>query len=93
MEFKGTKGKWTIEETKNGHQQLSSLDWENFCKVCNVTNANNKYIQIARANALLISKAPEMLKMLQNVREILVDVGKLQDAFKIDELIKQATEL
>lgn len=37
--------------------------------------------------------ANEMLEMLSNVREILVDVGRLQEAFKIEKLIKQATEL
>lgn len=95
MEFKGTEGKWTIKETKNGHQQLSSLDWGNFCKVCNVTNVNNKYIQIARANALLISKAPELLQMIELLIDRLEenDLGNLNAVERAKQLIKQATEL
>ena len=41
------------------------------------------------ANALLISKAPEILEMLINVKEHLND----DDKWSVEQLIKQATEL
>lgn len=79
MEFKGTKGKWYIYHNTQGHNS--------FC-------INSKYKWIHKdeeeANALLISKAPEMLQMLQDLwsQDLLKDK---QD--EIYELIKQATDI
>lgn len=83
MEFKGTKGKWEVE-----------FDTENLIKY-----VKSEHIYIAKvgfgneekqANALLISKAPEMLDMLNYLyaNDLLKD-----NANKVLELIKQATEL
>ena len=103
MEFKGTKGKWELKhsQSKNafnvvgtklgGRYKVARLPYEASFNMSKEFNEKAYYEQ--KANALLISKAPEMLEMLYNVREILVDVGRLQEAFNIDELIKQATEL
>jgi hypothetical protein len=106
-EFKGTKGKWEYDGGDN-----SSID---------IILDNNSTISISRydrygtglvgtrlemqANALLISKAPEMLEMLKKQTQI-ID-GYLQEqanngsypSFIIDtnedtkKLIKEATEI
>lgn len=86
MEFKGTKGRWILEEYKNDFSVTSE------CKSWIICQSVTKDKQ-DMYNALLISKAPEMLEMLEDVREDLVDLGRLDKAFKIDELINQATEL
>lgn len=94
MEFKGTKGKWEVLEYKNDLEignQLSTL-------VCSLPNKSEEYT----ANALLISKAPEMLEMLQKISSALEglwheddsnSIFDLVDAEELDNLIKQATEL
>jgi hypothetical protein len=45
------------------------------------------------ANALLISKAPEMLEMLQNILEQIKDGRTYVTKEEIEQLIKQATEI
>jgi len=52
MEFKGTKGKWKLENIDNNWLVMSNDE--------NLVGINNN-----KANALLISKAPEMLAMLE----------------------------
>lgn len=81
MEFKGTKGKW-INSSNAVHDEKGKC-------VC-ITYENR------RANALLISKAPEMLEMLQRIENILTydtiePNSPLQE--EIYNLIKKATEL
>ena len=57
MEFKGTSGKWYVYHNSQGYNSFS---------------INSKYkvvpIEEMKANALLISKAPEMLEMLQKAK-------------------------
>ena len=86
MGFKGTKGKWNIEPpiakgswigNENGYSALS----------CGNTNEEN------RANALLISKAPEMLEMLNECLEMTKALQADKMHAKISKLIKEATEL
>ena len=112
MEFKGTKGKWVhdlrsgccavyselrINET-NG---LHSDDDRNiyYSNKGSFYNGNNWEMNLEhQANALLISKAPEMLQMLQWFVENFEGVfhegtetdNKVNEA---KQLIKQATEL
>ena len=81
MEFKGTKGKW-INSSNAVHNEKGKC-------VC-ITYENR------RVDALLISKAPEMLEMLQRIENILTydtiePNSPLQE--EIYNLIKQATEL
>ena len=104
-EFKGTKGKWVhdlrsgccavyselrINET-NG---LHSDDDRNiyYSNKGSFYNGNNWEMNLEhQANALLISKAPEMLEMLQYLNRrggLGLDIHN-----KIEQLIKQATEL
>jgi hypothetical protein len=89
MEFKGTKGKWVFNANDSS---------ENRCFV------NNEQIDVwhwgkieeGKANALLISKAPEMLDFINRISGEM-----LRNDFVLDEkwyeqakqLIKEATEL
>ena len=88
MKFKGTKGKWNVTNAVpnginklKGHIEVSSNDWSIAC-VFNDING-------AKANALLISKAPEMLDMLKDVKDYLGSDKREQ----VEQLIKEATEI
>ena len=98
MEFKGTKGNWIIA-TNNVNV------WADNTKVANCDNNSQasmyriKNEEEMEANALLISKAPEMLEMLEKfylmcskntypLEEELKYMSK-----KAEQLIKEATEL
>jgi hypothetical protein len=101
MEFKGTKGKWHI---KNLHEpnkgkypafeiDISTETEENMCTVWYA----ELFAEQAKANALLISKAPEMLEMLIEfverwdfVNSHLFHNAEIEQA---RQLIKEATEL
>jgi hypothetical protein len=87
-EFKGTQGKWT---------SLKPQDGNGFVYV------NNEYLTTGtiatcygdgeepQANALLISKAPEMLEMLERI--ISSEMTPLAIRKQAEQLIKEATEL
>lgn len=85
--YKFTKGKWILEDGKEimCNKNLISTAYGFMVK--------NKYTvtEESRANALLISKAPEMLEMLEKARKALLMVDPLSD--EIEQLIKEATEL
>lgn len=100
-EFKGTQGKWGIE----GSPYLNKEDNDN--DGCfNIRNEVRttvaqlpaysfygiKSIKEANYNALLISKAPEMLELLMTIEN---DSSQVPDWLwnKIQTLIKEATEL
>jgi len=96
MEFKGTKGKWEVFKPK--HIGLTNVSFgENngfnpFIELWNHQFDNKK--EEAEANALLISKAPEMLKALLITIEELEDIDTLQNHRDyLCKLIKEATEL
>ncbi len=76
MEFKGTKGKWRVYRNSQGYNSFY---------------INLKYRLIPEkeeyANALLISKAPEMLEALHRCVK-----GNIT-AYEINKLIKEATEI
>ena len=88
MEFKGTKGKWVvdIDESSYNEYQENTLVTIPIVRLCEVYGEDEPSI----ANALLISKAPEMLEMLINLTEV-CDIKILKD--KAEQLIKEATEL
>ena len=85
-EFKGTRGGWYVESmddtfirSKASKVNIATMDGANWI------------LNESRANALLISKAPEMLEMLQYLNRrggLGLDIHN-----KIEQLIKQATEL
>jgi hypothetical protein len=84
MEFKGTKGKWNL---------LSNVSW---CEIQTESPiksicAINKNIEEYEANALLISKAPEMLEMLQSI--VSSEMTLLAIRKEARQLIKEATEI
>lgn len=95
MEFKGIKGEWSFEqEYDHKYKQetfvISSKD-ANINTFASVWSGNFNGIEEAKANALLISKAPEML-------DILIELTNDYDiphytVEKIQRLIKEATEL
>jgi len=84
MEFKGTKDKWVLISNEYGYYtSVRSLD--DTRKVC-ISRVNNQIE--SNANMLLISKAPEMLEMLQRILK-----DNVIPHLDIAELIKQATEI
>ena len=93
-EFKGTRWKWNVSKVPEYNDVLKSemieIQYDNvwICKVQNNGVIENKEGQY---NALLISKAPEMLEMLQYLNRrggLGLDIHN-----KIEQLIKQSTEL
>jgi hypothetical protein len=94
MEFKGTKGKWSF--VAGNPNQLTVVKIGNAHEFELEINGKNR-IKEEIANALLISKAPEMLEMLNEAVNVLRDGmrtnSKKELADKIEQLIKEATEL
>lgn len=104
MEFRGTKGKWKQNKHSVFIGEEEKIGVNVICRLhlgaVNYMNDEQKY------NALLISKAPEMLEMLKyftdfpdddfkefnykDVFEMTVMVHKIAEAKK---LIKEATEI
>lgn len=80
MEFKGTKGLKILSSNEFGFG--IGGDFNNFRLT--VWGADEE----SKANALLISKAPEMLEMLERILK-----DNVIPNLDISELIKQATEL
>lgn len=105
-EFKGTKGNWKLDindyypeiRVWQGNKSFSVSTY------INIANGNgifedNSLCEENKANALLISKAPEMLEMLIELREIFdkyrVDNEQQFSKYKqpLEKLIKEATTL
>jgi hypothetical protein len=87
MEFKGTKGGWEAKRLNIiNYSYIASGD--KF--IANIAEGEE-----TKANALLISKAPEMLEMLQKFVSMspngVIAIADLMD--KAEQLIKEATEL
>ena len=98
--FKGTKGKWHMMTggfAKKGNPEnmvqvyATNDDLEMICKVYK-DGILTSSIQNYQANALLISKAPEMLEMLEEIIKTQLLYGSTIES-KIEKLIKEATEL
>jgi len=98
MQFKGSKGKWevTFHKSLNDARELSCIQNENHDNLSTDLHIMNSYFidysEVQRANALLISKAPEMLEILQSLEndDNSIPIGLWN---KIQILIKEATEL
>lgn len=91
MEFNGTKEEWRLSTSYSFEVTTSKIGLlESSKSICDVST-HLKPTKESHANALLISKAPEMLEMLK----YFVDNNML--SHKGDELaiklIKEATEL
>lgn len=97
MEFKGTKGKWyPCYNWSNKNVEIGTPSEEKIALV------NKDYVDEYKANALLISKAPEMLEMLKVIKDHLIDILEEYGSESAEKtkairdcklLIKQATEL
>ena len=88
MVFKGTKGKWHIED-----KQASIFDDNGKSIVCWHGVATSTYQKdeiTLKANSLLISKAPEMLEMLKYLLPTFKGTKTFND---IEQLIKEATTI
>jgi hypothetical protein len=86
MEFKGTKGKWKLEERYNAfyiNRNIDSLD----------IHIKDRNYDIAKHDALLISKSPEMLEMLNKILGQTDPHSNSHLYYDIEKLIKEATEL
>lgn len=81
-EFKGTPGKWKVYGLHLIDFNINAVITEKDV-ICHV-NTNKE-------DTLLISKAPEMLEMLQNILDNEYVSGQTYD--EIEQLIKQATEI
>jgi hypothetical protein len=109
MEFKGTKGKWVIEKAPNGlnidiRENHSGVLYTSISDDFGTDSIHifgdfrlqyNDLITQIQANALLISKAPEMLEVLQSINSSF-DIWdslpcELQE--QIYKVIKEATEI
>jgi hypothetical protein len=81
MEFKGTKGKWFSSS-------LEIISMPTQTKIGKISGNN---YEEARFNALLTSKAPEMLEMLKYfVEKSMLSIAGEEIA---EQLIKEATEI
>lgn len=96
MEFKGTKGRWeTTTEPSNGDTSIDAIGIISNCEyqwdICAVWKDFGFEEEKPKYNALLISKAPEMLYLLN---DLLHDKG-INDVSRreIELLIKSATEI
>lgn len=102
--FKGTKGKWSIREI-NKFSRWINIEGENGKKLCEATcytPESSPSRDEAEFNALLISKAPEMLEMLIEISKTAEKIWEIEqdspffdeiDFAKLDDLIKEATEI
>ena len=95
MEFKGTKGKWNYEKgTYLENTIFFHFNNGEIIKVSNI-NDNDEATEETKANALLISRAPEMLEILNRIHYDISNRGCLNNVGlnDIEQLIKEATEL
>lgn len=87
--FKGTKGRWTVitwHEGGRGYKEYVEADINGrYQKIASLFMWSYKE---ARANAQLISKAPEMLKMLVDIAN-----GRVISTKNVEDLINEATNI
>ena len=104
METKFTKGEWILREN------LSTIMSEENCLIARVFDGKGIALlenkeqsdEIVTANALLISKAPEMFEMLESILELQKEnygsgmnthLALITKSKEIEQLLKEATEL
>ena len=88
--FKGTLGKWEVSPR---HEVVNDSKGYAICQISGITNQHQW-----KANALLISKSPQMLEMLEEMYDHWSECGigeKELDNYmsKIKALINEATEI
>ena len=96
MDFKGTIGKWKV--FTNVHKECNGDEWgwvgldtfnSKSIKKCTIHWSGEE----AKANALLISKAPEMLEMLKKCKIMCDHLNIHHVSNELNALINEATEL
>ena len=89
-EFKGTKGKWEINSRASRNVRCNNLTVANCSQGQDGENETEE-----KANALLISKAPEMLEMLKELVKQNTYRGyeESEDVIEAKQLIKEATQI
>lgn len=92
MEFKGTPGKWKV--WRNQIDDTPIIGTVNGTSLFIVSKSSETSIYHYEANALLISKAPEMLQMLNKIlEENMTDYSCCMNIKNdIEKLIKEATD-
>ena len=92
MDFKGTRGKWRKFQLPNGNMKITCDDWREFAEIefKHWQNTEERRKQCLY-NALLISKAPEMLELLQSL--VSSEMTPLAIRKQAKQLIKEATTL
>lgn len=102
MEFKGTQGKFKYEYRNDNYyiyKEFSSSFYREFIgQMFYLKNTDGTFNKEAEYNALLISKAPEMLEMLIKCKDAMLELMDHQDGWEEDyeelkDLIKESTEL
>ena len=95
MEFKGTQGPWVVVRNTHFYDVKTSMLGSDLTVMVMLFDKNlnpDHFSDENKANALLISKAPEMLEMLNHILA-LAECGNIVEAYKIEELIKSATQI
>lgn len=98
MEFKGTHGEWYVSGIKYPCIESKSKNIETIPTIATV-NSTFRTVEESRYNALLMSKAPEMLEMLDKIQALFnshlmpTEEDLNRYAVEINQLISQATEL
>jgi hypothetical protein len=96
MEFKGTKAPWYINHTRSHICETKIVSGD--IRIAEAKHYNDEVsddwkddptFEEGRANALLISKAPELLEMLKDIEECRTNFDRWDE---IKQLIKEATE-
>ena len=100
MEFKGTKGKWYHDNGNSltiFHPEAIGVRLATVEKTSTIGkhdyDLSIKPTDEYKYNALLISKAPEMLEMLQKLKLISDHLKIANISQQIEQLLKEATEL
>jgi hypothetical protein len=94
MEFKGKKGKWKVEEMAQSFS-IHTEKYDGLFIDCWGDGIANTSDEEAKANAILISKAPEMLEMLN---QLIIQIetftkGNIGEMEYFESEIKQAKKL
>ena len=82
MKFKGTKGKWELFKSESYCEIQTQKPLISICAV-------NPNVEEHLYNAQLISKAPEMLEMLKDIKDYLGSDKRQQ----VEQLIEEATKI
>lgn len=96
MEFKGTKGEWSIEESFDDmyKQKIFNISTDSMEGLAVIYTGSELFKDEQESNAKLIASAPDLLEALIKIRKSIKD-QKLESNFGhtlsyVDEAIKKA---